>query len=207
MKTIINTITFLGLIFSSSLLWADDIEPPHEMLQRTSEEVIGVLKEKKAEIDSTPGIVYELVDEYILPHLDDVTMAKLALGKHWRKASNEEKIRFVDAFRTLLIRTYGKSLQEFSDQKMNFFPSQVNKGKALVKSEVIQSGGPKIPVAYRMRVKDNAWKVYDISIDGVSLVTSYRGTFAQEVRKGGMSGLLEMLDSKNTGTPETPTAS
>jgi len=190
------TFVFTGLLLAAPL-HADSLESPTDMLKRTSDEVIAVLKEKREQIEKQPELVYELVDQYILPHLDEVTMAKLALGKTWRKASREEKHRFVDAFRTLLVRTYSKSLQEFRDQQINFFPAEAKNGKAVVKSEVIQPGGPKIPVSYRMRVKDNAWKVYDISIEGVSLVTSYRGTFTQEFRKGGMAGLLRMLDEKN----------
>jgi phospholipid transport system substrate-binding protein len=130
-------------------------------------------------------------------------MAKLALGKNWRNATNEQKIAFVDEFRDLLIRTYSKSLQEFRDQTITFFPVDIasNEEKAIVKSEILQSGGPTIPVAYRVRIKDNSWKVYDISIDGVSLVTSYRGTFTQEVRKSGIDGLLLLLRDKNAVIP------
>ena len=177
-----------------------EVESPLDLLQRTSDAVIKQLKDQKDSLKDSPELVYKIVDDYIVPHLDDVSMAKLALGKNWREANNEQKIEFVDQFRTLLIRTYSKSLQEFSDEKINFFPLKVDAGeeKVIVKSEVIQAGGPKIPVSYRMRLKDNAWKVYDINIDGVSLVTSYRGTFAQEMRKGGMTGLLKMLQDKNS---------
>ena len=203
MKHIKSLITFVfAALLMAGALRAESLEAPGEMLKRTSDQGISVLKEKRMLIEKEPDMVYELVDQYILPHLDDVTMAKLALGKNWRKASNEEKIQFVDAFRTLLVRTYSKSLQEFRDQKINFFPAQAKNGKAVVKSEVIQPGGPKIPVSYRMRVKDNEWKVYDISIDGVSLVTSYRGTFTQEFRKGGMQALLKLLNEKNGGAIE-----
>lgn len=200
-------ITLFAMLLLAGPLRAESLESPADMLKRTSEQVISVLKEKRMLIEKEPDMVYELVDQYILPHLDDVTMAKLALGKNWRKASNEEKIQFVDEFRTLLVRTYSKSLQEFRDQQIHFFPAEAKNGKAVVKSEVIQPGGPKIPVSYRMRVKDNAWKVYDISIDGVSLVTSYRGTFNQEFRKGGMAGLLKLLRSKNAGNTDNTASS
>ncbi len=209
MKNMMNRfiLAMFALLLTAGFARADATESPVEMLKRTSDEVIAVLHDKRAEIEKDPDMVYQLVDQYILPHLDDVTMAKLALGKSWRKASKAEKIQFVDEFRTLLVRTYSKSLQEFSDQKINFFPTDAKNGKAMVKSEVIQSGGPRIPVSYRMRVKDNAWKVYDISIDGISLVTSYRGTFTQEVRKGGMAGLLKMLADKNASKPADKSAS
>jgi len=190
----------LQLLFSSALV-AADIIAPDVMLKQTSDEVIAILKQKREQLKGDPDLVYELVHEYILPHLDEVTIAKLALGKNWRDATREQKLEFIDEFRNLLIRTYGKSLSEFSDQQINYFPVNMKQGeeKVVVKSEVLQPGGPSIPVAYRMRIKDDAWKVYDLSIDGISLVTSYRGTFDQEVRKGGIEGLLKYLKDRNTG--------
>lgn len=204
-KKIINVLMVSALLISA-LATAAEIEPPVDLLKRVSDDVIKVLKDRREEIDADPNIVYQIVDDYILPHLDDVTLAKLALGKNWNKASNEQKIEFVDQFRTLLIRTYSKSLQEFRDQTINFSPLNVAVGedKVTVKSEVLQSGAPSIPVDYRLRIVADAWKVYDITIDGVSLVTNYRGTFTQEMRKGGMEAILKMLHEKNAKVAETP---
>lgn len=200
-KTVILVGLFAAMqLYFSSLLAAADIVAPDVVLKQTSDEVIAIIKDRREELKEDPALVYELVNEYILPHLDEVTIAKLALGKNWRAASREQKIEFINEFRNLLIRTYGKSLSEFSDQEINYFPVKMKQGekKVVVKSEVLQPGGPSIPVSYRMRIKDDAWKVYDLSIDGVSLVTSYRGTFDQEVRKGGIEGLLKYLKDKNT---------
>lgn len=176
-----------------------EVEQPVALLERTSEQVLKILRADHELLKKEPERVYKLVDEYILPHLDDVTMAKLALGKNWRNATNEQKLIFVDEFRNLLVRTYSKSLLEFKDQTIKYFPVQLadDARKTSVKAEVIQPGGPSIPLAYRMRVKNNAWKVYDIKVDGVSLVTSYRGTFTQEIRKSGINGLLDYLRDKN----------
>jgi phospholipid transport system substrate-binding protein len=200
-----KAVTLAGLLlllqfYFSSALAAAEMVAPDVMLKQTSDEVIAVIKDKREQLEEDPSLVYDLVHEYILPHLDEVTIAKLALGKNWRSASREQKIEFINEFRNLLIRTYGKSLSEFSDQEINYFPVKMKEGeeRVVVKSEVIQPGGPSIPVSYRMRIKDDAWKVYDLSIDGVSLVTSYRGTFDQEVRKGGIEGLLKYLKEKNT---------
>jgi phospholipid transport system substrate-binding protein len=178
---------------------ADTVVSPLDLLQKTSDDVIRVLKARADELEKNPEQIYDLVNQYIIPHLDDVAMAKLALGKNWNKASREQKIEFVEQFRTLLVRTYGKSLLEYRNQTINFFPLKLDPGddRVEVKSEVQQPGAPSIPVTYRLRLKDNEWKVYDLSIDGVSLVTSYRGTFAQEVRKSGMAGLLQLLRDKN----------
>lgn len=177
---------------------ASSIESPVALLERTSTEVINILREDKERLQKEPDRVYQIIDDYILPHLDQVTMAKLALGKNWRKASKQQKIDFVEAFKDLLVRTYSKSLLEFKDQEIRYFPANLPPGanKASVKAEVIQPGGPSIPIAYRMRIKNNEWKVYDIKIDGISLVTSYRGTFTQEVRKSGIDGLLQYMNDK-----------
>jgi len=180
---------------------ATEIEPPVALLERTSQQVIKILQEDMELLKAEPDRVYKIVDDYILPHLDQVTMAKLALGKNWKKATRQQKRDFVEAFRDLLVRTYSKSLVEFKDQQIRYFPVNLPPGatRTSVRAEVIQPGGPSIPLSYRMRLKDNSWKVYDIKIDGISLVTSYRGTFTQEVRKSGIDGLLEyMRDKKNS---------
>jgi len=180
---------------------AVEIESPVVLLERTSQQVIKILREDRELLQKEPDRVYKIVDDYILPHLDEVTMAKLALGKNWKKASKQQKLAFVEEFKNLLVRTYSKSLVEFKDQQIRYFPVRLEPGinRTSVKAEVIQPGGPSIPLSYRMRIKNNAWKVYDIKIDGISLVTSYRGTFTQEIRKSGMDGLLQYLrDKKNS---------
>lgn len=191
-----------GAIFQPALAEAsaEPIESPVVLLERTSNQVIKILRDDHELLKSEPDRIYQVINEYILPHLDDVTMAKLALGKNWKKATKEQKLAFVDEFKSLLVRTYSKSLIEFKDQEIKYFPVNLaaDAYKTSVKAEVIQPGGPSIPMAYRMRIKNNAWKVYDIKIDGISLVTSYRGTFTQEIRKSGMDGLLKYLRDKNS---------
>ena len=209
-KTLQYTVTVFSVVALSLIVatWsqptladatAGAVESPVVLLERTSTQVIKILRDDHELLKKEPERVYKIIDDYILPHLDDVTMAKLALGKNWRKATKQQKLAFIDEFRKLLIRTYSKSLIEFKDQEINYFPVKLaaDAYKTSVKAEVIQPGGPSIPMAYRMRVKNNAWKVYDIKIDGISLVTSYRGTFTQEIRKSGIDGLLKYLRDKN----------
>lgn len=197
--TIVSTFIVVGVAWSQ-VVQAESIESPAVLLERTSLQVIKILQDDHDLLQKEPERVYAIIDEYILPHLDDVTMAKLALGKNWKKATREQKIEFVGEFRNLLVRTYSKSLLEFSDQEIFFFPVKLaaDTHKASVKAEVVQPGGPSIPMSYRVRIKNNAWKVYDIKIDGISLVTSYRGTFSQEIRKSGMDGLLKYMRDKNS---------
>lgn len=194
----------MAVLIVSTALWsqqlhAEAVESPVVMLEKTSQQVIKILQDDAEQLRSDPNRTYQIVDEYILPHLDDVTMAKLALGKSWKKATREQKLAFVSEFRNLLVRTYSRSLVEFSDQKITFFPVKLapDTTRASVRAEVIQPGGPSILMVYRVRLKDNAWKVYDIKIEGVSLVTSYRGTFTQQVRSSGMDGLLDYMRAQN----------
>jgi phospholipid transport system substrate-binding protein len=202
LKTLISaavgTLLVVGAAWSQ-VAQAEALESPAVLLERTSQQVIKILQDDYELLQKEPDRVYAIVDEYILPHLDDVTMAKLALGKNWKKATKQQKIAFVGEFRNLLVRTYSKSLIEFSDQKILFFPVKMTADtyKTSVKAEVVQPGGPSIPMSYRVRIKNNAWKVYDIKIDGISLVTSYRGTFTQEIRKSGMDGLLKYMRDRN----------
>ncbi len=197
--SVVGSLMLVGVVWSQ-VVQAQPIESPSVLLERTSRQVIKILKDDHELLKKEPGRVYKIIDDYILPHLDEITMAKLALGKNWKRATRDQKLAFVAEFRNLLVRTYSKSLIEFSDQEINFFPVKLAPGttRASVKAVVIQPSGPSIPMAYRVRIKNNAWKVYDIKIDGISLVTSYRGTFTQEIRKSGMDGLLKYLHDKNS---------
>lgn len=179
---------------------AGDIESPVALLERTTAQVIKILQDDRELLQQEPERVYEIIDDYILPKLDEVTMARLAMGKNWRNATRQQKREFVKEFRTLLIRTYSKLLVEFKDQEIKYFPLTVpaDSNRITVRAEVIQPGGPPIPMAYRMRIKDNTWKVYDIKIDGISLVSSYRGTFTHKIRQSGIDGLIVYLRNKNS---------
>ncbi len=193
-------ITFTIAVLSTASVFAAIVEPPVKLLKDISNQVIKILVDDSAQLKADPAKVYEIVNNYILPHLDNITMAKLALGKNWRKASRAQKLAFIDEFCVLLVRTYSKSLLAFKNQRIIFSPVKLRRNAKIisVRAEVIQPGGPPIPLTYRMHLKNNAWKVYDISVDGISLVTTYRGTFTQEVRKSGINGLLKYLREKNS---------
>ena len=127
-------------------------------------------------------------------------MSKLALGKNWRKASPEQRERFIEEFRLLLVRTYTTAMLEYSDEEIVFltFRDDLAKKKVKVRMEILQAGGPSIPMALSMYLnKQDAWKVYDVKIDGISLVTNYRSTFATEIRKGGVALLIDNLAARN----------
>lgn len=178
---------------SAEMLAAD------KLIRSTSEQVLKALEEQKDQIKKDPGHVYNLVEEIILPHIDFEKMAKLALGKNWRKANAAQKKSFTAAFRQLLVRTYSKSLNEYTGQKLIYLPFRAKAGatKVTVKTEIDQKSGFPIPINYSLFIKGDAWKVYDIKIDGLSLVTNYRGSFAKEIRAKGMAALIKKLQDKN----------
>lgn len=183
---------------------------PDELVKQTSEKVLATLEKNKPLYEKNPERIYQLVDEIILPNLDFVAMSKLALGKNWNQASVQQQTRFTEAFKNMLIRTYSKSLTEYAGQKIEFLPYRPEPdGKMTtdVSTRILPSNGPAIPIDYRLRFKDDAWKVYDISIDGISLVTNYRNSFASDIRTGGMDSLINKLNAKLAEKPDAPAES
>lgn len=193
---------FIGLSASGS--FAANIEPD-ELIKQTSEKVLSALDLNKEKYESKPEELFKLVNDIILPHLDFKAMSKLALGKNWRKANDDQQLRFTDAFKSMLIRTYSKSLTEYAGQEIKFLPYHPpaeGKRTTKVKTVIDQGAGPEIPITYSLRIKNDIWKVYDIKIDGISLVTNYRNSFASDIRKVGIDGLIEKLLAKSNGETE-----
>jgi len=178
---------------------------PDELIKSTSEKVLSALEQNKEKFDQQPEELQALVRDIILPHLDFRAMSKLALGKNWRKANDSQQERFVDAFKTMLIRTYSKSLTEYAGQEIKFLPYRPpEEGKRTVKVKTVinQTNGPEIPIDYSLRIKDDIWKVYDIKIDGISLVTNYRNSFAADINRVGIDGLIDKLLAKSSDQTE-----
>jgi len=172
-------------------------EEPDALVKRVSGEVLQILKEHQA----NPGgaEVQALVKEKVLGHFDFARMAALAAGLSWRKATPEQKAELTDQFRTLLVRTYASALGKFKGQTLEFDPQRksADERKAIVRSRLLQPGAEPITVDYKMVAASSGWKVYDVSVDGVSLVTTYRDAFAEEARANGVDGLIRMLTDKN----------
>lgn len=178
---------------------------PDELIKATSEKVLSALEKNKEKYAQQPEELHSLVKDIILPHLDFRAMSKLALGKNWRKADDAQQERFVEAFKTMLIRTYSKSLTEYAGQAIKFLPYRPPaEGKRTVKVKTVinQTNGPTIPIDYSLRIKDDIWKVYDIKIDGISLVTNYRNSFASDINRVGIDGLIEKLLAKSASRSE-----
>lgn len=190
----------LVLILSCSLVaavWAN--QAPDQLVQETSKLMLNKLKEERDVIKKNPGRIYDLVQQIVLPHFDFEYMSQLVLAKYWRRASDEQRKAFVNEFRTLLVRTYATSLNEYTDQKLTYLPFRQNPGdtEVTVRTEVEQPGGMPIPIDYRLHQRDGNWIVFDVIIDGVSLVNNYRTSFAKEIRGGDIDGLVKTLADRN----------
>jgi phospholipid transport system substrate-binding protein len=192
----------MGLIMLLALLgsapsWA--IQSPQDMVQQTAEQMLNKLRAERQIIDEHPGRIYDLVDQIVLPHFDFERMSSWVLGKYWRTATPKQRQEFTEQFRTLLVRTYAKSLSSYTDNKITYLPfrSSPDQTDVKVRTEVDQPGGFPIPIDYDLHLQDDVWKVFDVTIDGVSLVTNYRTTFANQIRQDGIDKLITSLADRN----------
>ncbi|MDO7597496.1 MAG: ABC transporter substrate-binding protein [Pseudomonadota bacterium] len=199
-KAILALLMLITMIGLSSFAVADEMPVPQALVKASSDKMMQSLKDNKAQLEADPDFIYGLVTDVLMPHFDFEKMAKLALGKNWRGLSVAQQLRFTDEFRLLLIRTYSTAMLEYSDQEIRFLPfrDDVTTKRVQVDMDIIQAGGPAIPMSLSLYQNENdAWKVYDVKIDGISLVTNYRSTFATEIRNDGINNLIERLASKN----------
>ena len=169
------------------------------LVEQTSNLMLAKLKEEQAVLKAEPSRLYELVNDIVLPHFDFEYMSQMVLAKHWRRAKPDQKTAFTAEFKMLLVRTYATSLKEYTDQELVYLPFRSGKdaSQALVRTEIEQPGGFPIPIDYKLRDKGNGWKVFDVIIDGVSMVTNYRSSFAKEIRKSGLPSLIDTLAERN----------
>jgi phospholipid transport system substrate-binding protein len=186
----------LWLLLALAPAMADPM-PPDELVHRTADEVLAVLR---ADAGADMKALAELVDTKVVDHFDFDAMTRLAVGKHWRSADDSQRAALVDEFRTLLVRTYSVALQQFVDYHIDYRPLRVEPGakQAVVQTSVSKDGGGKpIRMDYRMIARDSGWKVYDVLVDGVSLVVNYRSLFGSTVDRSGIDGLIRLLRDKN----------
>ena len=199
--SLVSCLLTLSLV---STVMAASTHPAQEVVKKTADQVLERLRADKQEMKENPEKIYALVHELIIPHFDFESMSKWVLGRNWRGATEAQQEQFTQEFQTLLIRTYGKALLDYSDQDIQYAPVNEDPESNLVtvRTEVKQSGSQSIPINYTMHIADGEWKVVDVSVNGVSLVSTYRGSFASEVRRGGMETLLSKLAERNARSNE-----
>src|SRR5436190_9110360 len=189
----------LATLVLSSAAFAQ--EAPDAMVRRTTDEVLAIIKADKDLQSGNTRKIVELAEQKVLPHFDFARMTRLAVGRSWAQASDAQKEALTKEFRTLLVRTYSTSLSQYRNQTIEVKPTKMAAGdkEVTVRTAVIQQGGPQIPIDYAMEKADSGWKVYDVVIDGASLVTTYRGSFNDQVQRGGIDGLVKTLVERNAG--------
>ena len=174
-------------------------EAPDAMVRRTTDEVLAIIKADKDLQAGNSRKVAELAEQKVLPHFDFTRMTRLAVGKNWQQANDAQKESLTKEFRTMLVRTYSTSLSAYRNQAIEVKPLKMAAGdkEVTVRTQVVQPGGPPIPIDYAMEKADSGWKVYDVVIDGASLVTTYRSSFNDQISKGGVDGLIKALVDRN----------
>jgi phospholipid transport system substrate-binding protein len=172
---------------------------PDSLVRSVTAEVIEVVRQDKAIQSGDRRKTIALVEQKVLPHFDFHRMTALALGANWRQATPEQQQRLVGEFRALLVRTYSTALAAYRDQTIDVRPPRARPDAAevVVRSEVKQSGAAPVTIDYSMAKGAAGWKVYDVAVGGASLVSTYRDSFATEVRDGGIDGLIRSIAAKN----------
>lgn len=169
---------------------------PEALVRQVTDDVMNAIHQDKALQEGDKKKALALAEQKILPHVDFRTMTRYALGRNWRKATPAQQEQIVKAFRSMLIQTYANQIGSYRGQKMKVRPTRIAPGDtdATVRNSYISPGRPPVEVDYSMEKTADGWKIYDVVIDGVSLVATYRSQFAQQVRNGGIEGLIARLD-------------
>lgn len=187
-----------ALILAATTAQAADLAPD-VLAKNTTNDVLEIIKRDQSIQAGNQKKVLELVEAKVLPHFDFMHMTKLAVGKNWSKTTPAQQQVLVKEFKTLLVRTYSTALSSYKNQTIDFKPLKMlpTDTDVTVKTEVKQPGGKPIPIDYSMDKQSDGWKVYDVAVDGVSLVTNYRGSFNTEIKQSGIDGLIKTLARKN----------
>lgn len=189
---------FSGLLIAATAM-AQEVAPDVLVKTVTNEVLDIVRKDKEIQSGNTKKAI-DLVEVKVLPHFNFTRMTQLALARDWRQASSAQQKTLTDEFHVLLVRTYSKALTEYKNQTIEFKPFALKAGESDVRVRTLikQSGaGKNIELDYYLEKSGAAWKVYDIEVGGISLVTNYRDSFASEVRNNGIEGLIKSLQAKN----------
>jgi len=176
-------------------------EAPDALVRNVTNEVLDIIRKDKDIQSGSTRRAIELVEQKVLPHFNFSRMTALAMGKEWRQANPAQQKALTDEFRTLLVRTYSNALTAYKNQTVDYRPFRMQPGDTdvTVRTQIHQPGGKPITLDYSLEKQGSAWKVYDVIVGGVSLVTNYRESFASEVRSGGIDGLVKSLQAKNRG--------
>src|SRR5215470_4932693 len=171
-------------------------DQPGEIVQQTAQSILKDLEANREAYRKDPAKVGQLVDKYLLPHFDTEYAAKLVLGQYWRTASPDQRKRFVDAFYHSLLTNYGSALTEFTADRLRVLPSKVDPGDdhSVVRTEIKRDNGDRVSVNYSLRRTADGWKAYDVNIEGISYVKSYRDDFGSQIQQQGLDSVIARLE-------------
>ena len=194
-----KTIATLTAVLAFGAAQAQEMTPPDVLVKNVTLEVVDLIAKDKEIRGGNRAKLIGLINDKVLPHFNFTSMAALAMGQSWNKATPEQKKRVTDEFKTLLVRTYASALAAYSDQKFDFRPlrARPTDTDVTVNVRVLQSGTQPVPIDYSMEKTASGWKVYDVMVGGVSLVANYRTEFNNLVRESGVDGLIKNLSAKN----------
>jgi len=185
---------FIGFPFASA---AD--EQARQVIADAGNEMIRVVAERRAELNSDPAELYQLVEDILLPHFDFQTISRLVLGKYWRTASASQRTRFMEAFRNLLVRSYATAWLEYEGQELRFLPPRPSSkpDRTVVRLELVEPYGSPVAFTYSLHNTSGPWLVYDVAVDGISLLTNYRASIATNVKAQGLDITIEDIEKRN----------
>ena len=174
-------------------------QTPEKIVEQTSSALLKIINEQPERIKNEEGYVNQVINDLILPAIDLDSMGKLILGKHWKTASDAQREQFITQFQSMLVRTYAKSVADYGDAKVTVFPPQGEQqgNRHRVKSQLDIGSGTPLQVDYVFRRKDGTWKVFDLVVDGLSLIKNFRTSFSQEISQTSLDALIKRLASTN----------
>lgn len=198
-----NILILISFLWLSPLLAADvgdqsSIQDPQQLIHSITDNVLNRLKTQRQAMQHDPHQIYALVEELVLPYFDFERMSRWVLGRYWNDATAEQREQFIAEFSNLLIRTYGVALLDYTDEDVQFLPSRGDpaQGEVIIRA-TIKHHGSSVGIDSNLYLTADKWKIYDVAINGVSLVNNYRNSFAAEIRKTGLNGLIKRLNERN----------
>jgi phospholipid transport system substrate-binding protein len=202
-------VLLLALVFPAMSFATDAAQPgPGELIQTVATKVLHELDAHRNEMRKDPQKIRKLVDEYLLPHFDTEYSAKLVLAKGWRDATPDQRKRFIEAFYQSLLQNYGEALLDFTPDRLNIQPYRGDPSEttATIRTEVRRDNGQRVPVNYSMRKTEGGWKAFDVTIEGISYVKSFRTDFGSEIEQKGLDAVIQRLEAQQASGAKTTKA-
>ena len=204
MNYILRVLTLIAFLVPVAAGAQQDLAP-EQLVQKITEDVLAAIKSDKQLAAGDRQRAFKLAEEKVLPYVDFEQATRLAVGRAWSQATPEQRRKLIDEFKNMLVRTYSNAIEGYAGQSLKVLPSRGGKqaggDEATVRAQFIRAGGQPLPIEFQMRKGAEGWKVYDISVEGISLVLTYRSEFDAVVKQEGIDGLIKRLGQKNSPPP------